>query len=125
MRRSGFSEEAIENIALAYRQIYSSGTSLENAVLRIKDVCTPSPEIDYILRFIEESKMGIYLPPTEKKVCNLFIKYSMAAPADLSTGRLHLLGIKAIGRQLLNLTFQHLSNKRGRTILVLPLLYNT
>ena len=59
MRRSGFSEEAIENIALAYRQIYSSGTSLENAVLRIKDVCTPSPEIDYILRFIEESKMGI------------------------------------------------------------------
>ena len=59
MRRSGFSEEAIENIALAYRQIYSSGTSLEIAVLRIKDVCTPSPEIDYILRFIEESKMGI------------------------------------------------------------------
>ena len=59
MRRSGFSEEAIENIALAYRQIYSSGTSLENAVLRIKDVCTPSPEIDYILRFIKESKMGI------------------------------------------------------------------
>lgn len=34
-------------------------------------------------------------------------------------------GIKAIGRQLLNLTFQHLSNKRGRTKMVLPLLYNT
>lgn len=31
MRRNGFSEQTIENIALAYRQIYSSGTSLENA----------------------------------------------------------------------------------------------
>lgn len=59
MRRNGFEEATVENIALAYRQIYSSGTSLENAVLRIKDVCKPTPEIDYILRFIEESKMGI------------------------------------------------------------------
>lgn len=59
MRRNGFDEATIENIALAYRQIYSSGTSLENAVLRIKDICKPSPEIDYILRFIDESKMGI------------------------------------------------------------------
>ena len=59
LRRKGFSEATIENIALAYRQVYSSGTSLENAILRIKEVVTPSPEIDYILSFFEESKMGI------------------------------------------------------------------
>ena len=59
LRRQGFSEETIGNIALAYRQVYSSGTSLENAILRIKEVVTPSPEIDYILSFFEESKMGI------------------------------------------------------------------
>lgn len=59
MKRNGFDMATVENIALAYRQVYSSGTSLENAVLRIKDVCKPTPEIDYILRFIEESKMGI------------------------------------------------------------------
>ena len=59
MRRNGFEEATIENIALAYRQIYGSGTSLENAILRIKDVCAATPEIDYILNFIQESKMGI------------------------------------------------------------------
>ncbi len=59
LRRQGFSEETIENIALAYRQVYSSGTSLENAILRIKEVVAPSPEIDYILKFFAESKMGI------------------------------------------------------------------
>ena len=59
LRRNGYSNETIENIALAYRQIYSSGTSLENGVLRIKEVVTPSPEIDYILSFIENSKTGI------------------------------------------------------------------
>ena len=59
LRNQGFSEATIENIALAYRQVYSSGTSLENAILRIKEVVTPSPEIDYILKFFADSKMGI------------------------------------------------------------------
>ncbi|MBQ8423976.1 MAG: acyl-ACP--UDP-N-acetylglucosamine O-acyltransferase [Coprobacter sp.] len=59
LRKQGLSDEVIENIALAYRQIYSSGTSLENGVLRIKEVVTPGAEIDYILKFIEDSKMGI------------------------------------------------------------------
>ncbi len=67
LRRRGFSEATIENIALAYRQIYQSGTSLENAVLRIKEVVEPSPEIDYILSFIEDSKMGIIATYGEEK----------------------------------------------------------
>ena len=49
----------------------------------------------------------------------------MAALPTCRQGGCIYWGIKVIGRQLLNLTFQHLSNKRGRTILVLPLLYNT
>ena len=67
LRRRGFGEATIENIALAYRQIYQSGTSLENAVLRIKEVVEPSPEIDYILSFIEDSKMGIIATYGEEK----------------------------------------------------------
>ncbi|MCD8287654.1 MAG: hypothetical protein LUC18_02295 [Porphyromonadaceae bacterium] len=59
MKRNGISDEAIENVALAYRQVYSSGTSLENAINRIKDVCELTPEVEYILKFFEESKMGI------------------------------------------------------------------
>ncbi len=59
LRKVGVSDEKIGNIALAYRQIYSSGTSLENGVLRIKEVVAPSAEIDYILKFIEGSTKGI------------------------------------------------------------------
>lgn len=56
LRQHNFSNEAIENIALAYRQVYSSGTSLENGILRIKEVVSRSPEIDYILSFLESAK---------------------------------------------------------------------
>ncbi|MCM1291009.1 MAG: acyl-ACP--UDP-N-acetylglucosamine O-acyltransferase [Prevotella sp.] len=52
LRRGKFSEDAIENIAKCYRQIYESMTSLYNAVKRINidvDVC---PERDAIINFI-------------------------------------------------------------------------
>ena len=40
---------------------------LKIAVLRIKEVVEPSPEIDYILSFIEDSKMGIIATYGEEK----------------------------------------------------------
>lgn len=51
-----FPEETIDNIAKAYRQIYQSGTSLENALQRIPETVPMSPEIQYILDFIKDSK---------------------------------------------------------------------
>ena len=90
MRRNGFEEATIENIALAYRQIYGSGTSLENAILRIKDVCAATPEIDYILNFIQESKLGTIPTYGEEGLYPyLFLPY-ISRPADSSTGRLLL-----------------------------------
>ncbi len=65
-RAGGLSRETIENIALSYRQVYSADTSLENALLRIKEIVEPSPEIDYIISFIEESQMGIIATQGEK-----------------------------------------------------------
>ncbi len=66
LEQAGFSKKVIENIALAYRQVYGSGTSLENALLRIKDIVEPSPEIDYIISFIEDTRMGIIATQGEK-----------------------------------------------------------
>ncbi|MEG1737120.1 MAG: acyl-ACP--UDP-N-acetylglucosamine O-acyltransferase [Odoribacter sp.] len=58
-RNGHLKEEVIDNIAKAYRQIYQCATSLENALLRIKEIVPISPEINYLLDFIEHSEKGI------------------------------------------------------------------
>ncbi len=52
-------EVIIDDIAKAYRQIYQCGTSLENAIRRIKEIIPLNPEISYLIEFIENSKKGI------------------------------------------------------------------
>ena len=59
MGKHGFSRDIIDDIAKAYRQIYQCGTSLENAVRRIHEEITLSPEISYMLDFIAKSKRGL------------------------------------------------------------------
>ena len=59
MGKHGFSRAIIDDIAKAYRQIYQCGTSVENALRRIREEITISPEIQYMLDFIENSKRGI------------------------------------------------------------------
>ena len=59
MGKHGFSRFIIDDIAKAYRQIYQCGTSLENAIRRIREEITLSPEISYMLDFIEKSTRGI------------------------------------------------------------------
>lgn len=54
-----FSEEIVDNIAKAYRQIYQCGTSLENAMRRIRELIPMSPELEYMLDFIGCSEKGI------------------------------------------------------------------
>ncbi len=53
------SEEVVDDIAKSYRQIYQSGTSVENALRRIRDLIPIGPEVQYILDFIEHSERGI------------------------------------------------------------------
>ena len=60
LRRRGFSNEAIRSIHNAYRHIYESGTIVSTAVARIKESGDITPEVQYILDFIEkESERGI------------------------------------------------------------------
>ena len=52
LRRKGFSEDIIDDIAKAYRHIYQCGTSVFNALRRIEADIKPSDARQAILDFI-------------------------------------------------------------------------
>lgn len=58
LRRRKFSDELIDNIHQAYRTIYQGGLSLKEALQKVREDIPSSPEIQYILDFIESSKRG-------------------------------------------------------------------
>lgn len=58
LRRRKFSDELIDNIHKAYRTIYQGGLSLKEALQKVREEIPSSPEIQYILDFIESSKRG-------------------------------------------------------------------
>ena len=59
LRRRGFSNELIENIHNAYRIIYQSGKNVSEALAQVREEVPMSPEIEYIISFVENSKRGI------------------------------------------------------------------
>ena len=60
LRRRGFSNETITAIRNAYRNIYESGTIVSKAVEKIKEEANMTPEVEYIINFIEKiSERGI------------------------------------------------------------------
>ena len=58
LRRRGFSNELIQHIHEAYRLLYSKGV-LKEGIQEIKNNLQISPEIQYIIDFVESSKRGI------------------------------------------------------------------
>jgi UDP-N-acetylglucosamine acyltransferase len=59
LSRRGFSAEAIAAIKAAYRTVYRSGLSLEEAKRELAAQAAASPEVRYFLQFLERSKRGI------------------------------------------------------------------
>lgn len=60
LRRRGFSNETIANIRDAYRLLYERENNVTTGIAKIKETIPSSPEIEYILNFIEnESERGI------------------------------------------------------------------
>ena len=59
LRRRGFSNELIQNIHEAYRIIYQSSNTRADALQLIKETIPLSPEIQYIIDFVEVSQRGI------------------------------------------------------------------
>jgi len=60
LKRFKFSEAAIRGLKKAYRIIFRSGLTLENALRQLKeDEIAQMPEIQHLLQFIQQSKRGI------------------------------------------------------------------
>jgi UDP-N-acetylglucosamine acyltransferase len=58
LRRRGYSNEQIDQIHTAYRLLYSKGV-LAEGIEEIKKSLPLTPEIQYIIDFVETSKRGI------------------------------------------------------------------
>ena len=56
LRRRGFEREVINTIHEAYRIIYQGGLSLSDAIETIQKELPATPEIKYILDFIEDTR---------------------------------------------------------------------
>lgn len=65
MRKKGYTDEQIDNIASAYRHVYQSGCSVFNAVQRIMSDIEDSPERTAILDFINGVDQNIVAMPVE------------------------------------------------------------
>ena len=59
LRRRGFSNEIIELIKEAYNIIYNGTGTRAEAIQQIKDTLQMTPEIQYIIDFVESSERGI------------------------------------------------------------------
>ena len=58
LRRRGYTNEQIDQIHTAYRLLYSKGV-LAEGIEEIKKNLPLTPEIQYIIDFVETSKRGI------------------------------------------------------------------
>lgn len=59
LQRKNFSEEAIRAIKEGYKIIYRQGLSLEEAVVKLKELALEHPEVQAYVDFIQMSKRGI------------------------------------------------------------------
>ncbi|MDA8414351.1 MAG: acyl-ACP--UDP-N-acetylglucosamine O-acyltransferase [Desulfobacteraceae bacterium] len=59
LKRRGFSDDAILKLKKAYKTLFMAGLKLPDAIARIRAEITDSPEVDYLLAFIEQSERGI------------------------------------------------------------------
>lgn len=65
LRKHGFSEEQVDDIAKAYRHIYQSGTSVFNALKRIEADLEPSTVRDSILAFVRGVNLRLVAIPRD------------------------------------------------------------
>jgi UDP-N-acetylglucosamine acyltransferase len=59
LKRRGFSEEAIATLKKAYKTIFRSGLTMEEALRKVQDEFPHSREAGHLMEFIRNSKRGI------------------------------------------------------------------
>lgn len=65
MRKHGFTEDQVDDVAKCYRHVYQSGTSVFNAVKRIEADVEPSDIRSNIVDFIRNHDMKIVAIPAD------------------------------------------------------------
>ena len=65
MRKHGFTDAQIDDIAKAYRNIYQSGISVYNALQRIEADIEPSEIRSEILNFVRSNNLRIVAIPSD------------------------------------------------------------
>ncbi|MBD5235800.1 MAG: acyl-ACP--UDP-N-acetylglucosamine O-acyltransferase [Barnesiella sp.] len=65
MRKHGYTDDQVDDIAKAYRHVYQSGTSVFNALKRIEADVEPSAHRDAITDFIRKVDLKIVAVPVE------------------------------------------------------------
>lgn len=59
LQRKGFSNEEVENVHRALRIIIMGTDTMDESIARIKTECQMSPNIEYLISFIKNSKRGV------------------------------------------------------------------
>ncbi len=59
LKRRGFSPAAIQNLRQAYKVLYRSGLSLEEATARLRTMAESTPELKIFVEFMDASKRSI------------------------------------------------------------------
>lgn len=59
LKRKGFTREQIDAIHHAFRLLLASKLNTGQAMMKIREELGGRPEIDYLIRFVEESKRGV------------------------------------------------------------------
>jgi len=59
LTRKGFSKEEVSNVHRAIRIVIMGSLTMDEAIERIQQECSPSENIDYFINFIKQSKRGI------------------------------------------------------------------
>ena len=65
LRKNGYTDAQVDDIAKAYRHIYQTGTSVFNALKRIEADVAPGKERDAIVNFIREQNLRIVAIPRD------------------------------------------------------------
>ena len=65
MRKNGFTDQQIDDIAKAYRNVYQSGISVYNALQRIEADVDPSEIRSEIVNFIRGNNLRIVAIPVD------------------------------------------------------------
>lgn len=59
LQRAGFSPDQLDALKRAYRMLFRSGTALGQACAAVREAGPQSPEIEHLLRFLQNSKRGV------------------------------------------------------------------